>query len=320
MIADVHGRHEEARALLEQALSVAREHEVPRGRILAVGNLAESLHEADEHLEARSFDLEYLALARDYDSPTGQQTAMSALCFGDVLLGDWDEALAIADEQKGAVSALVIARLLWLLVQRGEIDRARRTLEENAGLAHVEDVHGRAMYTLAEAIVLRAEGHPRQAIAAADQVIGIRDRIGVRADAVKLAFVEAVDASFALGDLDRVEELLGEWEQSPFSSRTPFVEAHLVRLNARLAAAREETDAAARGSATATILFRGLSMPFDVALSLLEQGEYLVALNRAAEAEPLFAEARETFHRLQAKPWVARTVQAQDHQQTRAQS
>ena len=38
----------------------------------------------------------------------------------------------------------------------------------------------------------------------------------------------------------------------------------------------------------------------------LEHGEWLAAQGRAEEAEPLFAEAREIFERLEAKPWLER--------------
>ena len=51
-------------------------------------------------------------------------------------------------------------------------------------------------------------------------------------------------------------------------------------------------------------LFRELAFPFYLAVTLLEQGEWLVAEGRRDEAEPLLAEAREIFERLEAKPWL----------------
>jgi hypothetical protein len=39
---------------------------------------------------------------------------------------------------------------------------------------------------------------------------------------------------------------------------------------------------------------------------LLEHGEWLVETGRAGEAEPLLGEARETFERLEAAPWLER--------------
>ena len=47
-------------------------------------------------------------------------------------------------------------------------------------------------------------------------------------------------------------------------------------------------------------------MPFYVAITLLEHGEWLVSQSRADEASPLFDEAREIFERLGAAPWTDR--------------
>ena len=47
-------------------------------------------------------------------------------------------------------------------------------------------------------------------------------------------------------------------------------------------------------------------MPSWLALTLLEQGEWLVEQGRADEAEPLLGEAHEIFERLGARPWLER--------------
>jgi hypothetical protein len=52
-------------------------------------------------------------------------------------------------------------------------------------------------------------------------------------------------------------------------------------------------------------------MPFWLALTLLEHGEWLSAHDSAAESEPLFAEAREIFERLRAHPWLDRLAARQ---------
>jgi hypothetical protein len=46
-----------------------------------------------------------------------------------------------------------------------------------------------------------------------------------------------------------------------------------------------------------------------VAVTRLEHGEWLAGEGRAEEAEPLFAEARELFERLDAKRWLDRIDQ-----------
>ena len=53
-------------------------------------------------------------------------------------------------------------------------------------------------------------------------------------------------------------------------------------------------------------MLRELALPFPLAVTLLEQGEWLLTQDRGDEAQPLLAEARETFERLEATPWIAR--------------
>jgi hypothetical protein len=57
-------------------------------------------------------------------------------------------------------------------------------------------------------------------------------------------------------------------------------------------------------------LFREIASPFYLAVTQLEQGERLVAQRRAGEAEPLLAEAHETFVELGATPWLERLGRA----------
>jgi hypothetical protein len=47
-------------------------------------------------------------------------------------------------------------------------------------------------------------------------------------------------------------------------------------------------------------------MPFPLAVTLLEHGEWLLSELRTDDAKPLLSEARETFERLEAKTWIER--------------
>ena len=53
-------------------------------------------------------------------------------------------------------------------------------------------------------------------------------------------------------------------------------------------------------------MFREFGFVFYLAVTQLEHGEWLVGEGRDAEAEPLLSEARETFERLRATPWLER--------------
>ena len=72
------------------------------------------------------------------------------------------------------------------------------------------------------------------------------------------------------------------------------------------AAAAREPAAAERAFGEAAALFREIEMPFYGAVVLLERVELLASSGRADECEPLLTEARETFERLRAAPWLER--------------
>jgi len=51
-------------------------------------------------------------------------------------------------------------------------------------------------------------------------------------------------------------------------------------------------------------------MPFYLAITLTEHSEWLASEGRVDDAEPMLAEARATFERLEAKPWLERVEAA----------
>jgi hypothetical protein len=166
-------------------------------------------------------------------------------------------------------------------------------------------------YRAAEAVVLRAEGKERQAFAAAEEVLSALVEIRPADQAVKVAFPQALEAALALGERERAEQLLTPIEALPPGRLAPSLRAHAASFRARLAAEDGESRKAEQGFAAAAVTFREFGMPFLLAVTLIEHGEWLLSEDRVAEAEPLLAEARETFERLQAKPWLKRVEAAE---------
>jgi len=78
-----------------------------------------------------------------------------------------------------------------------------------------------------------------------------------------------------------------------------------LRFRARLAG-DDDPAVAERRFGESAALFREIGMPFYLAVVLLEHAELLTRSGRAEECEPLLAEARETFERLRAAPWLER--------------
>jgi predicted ATPase/DNA-binding SARP family transcriptional activator len=310
LLAEKAGSYEESLSLLERALAIGREHNLGRPLLRSLSNLSAEMAARDRHVEARAIDLEGLELSRQRGDRHFEQFFLNNLVTRNSLLGDWATAIAAAQELQGPSLPGGFfgwpEGLPWLEVQRGLVEKARRSLEAHGQLASHDDMQARVTHAFVDAVILRAEGRQRKALTAAEKALAARYTLGVRDTTVKWAFVEAVETALALDDLDRVAELLGEFESFPPSDQTPFLAAHHARFCALLAARRSEDSVVEPGLTRAATVFGELSMPFYVAVTLLEHGEWLAARGHPDHAEPLFAEARETFARLEARPWLER--------------
>lgn len=78
-------------------------------------------------------------------------------------------------------------------------------------------------------------------------------------------------------------------------------------MTVALRGADEEVEARFKGAAG---LFREIAVPFSMAVTLLEYGEWLGDQDRAADAGPLLTEARTVFEGLKARPWIERVDRA----------
>jgi hypothetical protein len=153
-----------------------------------------------------------------------------------------------------------------------------------------EDVQARSGYLFAEGHVLRAEGKPREALSSVERVTA--GSLGVTFLTVKLSLVEAMEAAFALGDSDKLEELLGSVDALRPGDRPRLLEAHAHRF-------RSKMNGDEAGYRAAETLFRELELPFWLAVTLLEHGE-------AVGSEALLVEAQALFADLGATPWLER--------------
>jgi tetratricopeptide (TPR) repeat protein len=193
---------------------------------------------------------------------------------------------------------------------RGNVAEARNLLEIQPDFRQSDDIQSRSGYLYAEARLLRAEGRLQDALAAAESVLALRADLGLSFLSVKLALVEAIDSAFELGDLAKVRELLGIIEELRPGELPPLLNAQGERFRASLAVAEGEAEAAVGGFSRAAAMFRELEMPFWLAVTLLEHGEWLIAQGHGEEAEPLLADAHKIFERLEATPWLERARQA----------
>jgi ATP/maltotriose-dependent transcriptional regulator MalT len=196
------------------------------------------------------------------------------------------------------------------LVAQGRLDEARHLLALHARHETSAGFQERGCYRAAEAVVRRAEGRERQALAAAEEALSMSVGDRPADQTVKIAFPQALEAALALGDRERAERVLETLEALPPGILAPSLRAHAARYRARLAAQDGDRPKAENRFASAAAIFREYGMPFYLAITLTEHGEWLVTEGRASDAEPMLAEARAAFERLEAKPWLERVEAA----------
>jgi tetratricopeptide (TPR) repeat protein len=315
VIAFFRARTEEALALTQRALALALEYELPAAALRAFNNLASLLHARDRGEEAAAELEQGLALARQVGDRQWEQTLLGELSWSLALAGRWPEALACLEQVPEerlveGVGAFLVA-LAEPLVARGAVEDARRLLSLHARHEASADVQERTAYRAARAVVLRAEGKEREALAAAEEALAAIDELGPASQPVKVAFPQALEAALSLGDGARAAQLLERIETLPRGTLAPSLRGHAARFRARLAAGSVDSPKAEAGFAAAAATFREFGMRFWLAVTLLEHGEWLAGEGSVDEAGPLFAEAREIFERLEAKPWVERVAAAE---------
>jgi tetratricopeptide (TPR) repeat protein len=302
-------RLEEARILLEGALARAVADDLPAAAARASNNLAVVFESRDRYAEALAMTARGIEFARRIGDRVWEGQMLAGEVSALVLLGRWNEALERAAELEGTglvrVTELgLLAPLVEIDCRRGQAGQARARLDRLAAALEAEEIQTRSLYALHQAMVVRAEGKSRAALEALElDLAQSLDELGATFLTVKLMLVEALESAFDLGDTTKVEELLETVERLLPGERSPLVAAHAARFRARLTPTPAEAE---REFRRAVELFDDLGVVFWRAVAQLEHAEWLNDQSRAEDAEPLLAQARETFDLLDAKPWVKR--------------
>ena len=305
------GRRQEGLALLRFAVRTAIEHEKPLAGLRASYNLADQLGQFDRYAEAVEAVRDGLAQCRRVGSRYWELSFLGQV-YSFVASGAWDEASAMTaelpidewEQVRAAFSGTPFVHAT-LGVHRGMLDDARRVVDRFQAMESSADLQEQSAYQCAQARLLLAEGDARLALTKAEHAFSEHFNLGFAAETVKEAFVVAGEAALELGDEAKLEELLGGVEALPLGRRTRFLQAHTLRLRARMVCDDDPADAE-RGFGEAVALFREIGMPFYLAVVNLEHAELLTSSGRAEDCGPLLAEAREIFASLRATPWLER--------------
>ena len=217
------------------------------------------------------------------------------------MLGRWDEVLAAREEftpeqiNSGGVVLSLLQAGVEINCHRGELDDARRLYSLFARLDDSTDVQDRSARLAVTAALRRAEGRLEEALEAGAATIETAEILGSSFQGVKHGVVDAFEAALALGNTERATELFAFVDELSPAVRSPYLDAHVLRLRAR-------RDGDAKGLAAVAARFRALNIPFWLAVALVEQAE----VEDGPEVGGLLAEAREIFERLGAAPWLER--------------
>ncbi len=308
------GRPDEALVLLKHALEVALDHDLGGAALRAYNNLCATYGFANRHEEELLMAERGVELARRLGNQRWESQLLACQINPLVNLGRWDEGLQLATDLEGreeqAALATFVQELLFLIpvhVGRGDIDAARSLLAKvkEPIVDDTLDIQLQASLAAAAAIVQLAEGDAKGAFGTAS--VPVEYLLGESGASAQLdAISTALEAAVESDDRSRADQLAARVDRILPGALPPGIRAQTVRYRARRAAADGRAAEAESGFKQATGAFREQQLPFQMAISLTEHGEWLVEQGREAEAQPLLAEAREIFERLRATPWFER--------------
>jgi len=291
-------RRRESNLLVRGALAIALEHDLHDAALRAYNNLIAQYWYESRFREGVDLIDEALEYARRNGERAWEVVFSVGRLGGLDFLGQWDSLLeAAAEVEEYATTEFQRGLLLFTaLVQtrRGDLRGARELLERHRDVAQSGNVEFAAGFEAFDAVVLAAEGRHDEAYRAALRTLD------VAIEAAWWLFFSCAEVACELPDEASARELLRRIESSAAGKRWRSVDAILSVLRARF----PEYDAVAELEA-AERAFSELEAPYFVAVAQAELASRLAASGRTEEAQHLTAEARETFERLRAEPYLA---------------
>ena len=314
LILNSHGRVRESRALLNDALAVAIDHDKPSAALRAHNNLADLDCQDDRYANAQRHIDEGLVLARRVGDRYWEQIFLGFI-YPRFALGQWAAALQSMDELGGwdehirsrtSFTQGFVAFGVAIHMHQGDVAGAERLLTSFAALADSADVQERAEYQTALATMRAATGDLASAREAAEAAIDAAGDLGPDDYRVASSRVIAIDAAVALGDLDGAEALIAASGVDRAGQRRHFKLAQAMRARAALDVARGDSAGVEDARKGAIGLFREIDYPFWTAVMLYEHASWLLDQQRTSDAAPFLVDARLIFEGLGAMPWVER--------------
>ena len=300
-------RPHESGALMREALRIALDHDLTSPALRAYNNLAYLLGLHDHFDEARAVCADGIALARRRGYRNWEWILETNLVEALFHTGEWDRAIEITNALPegarqigfGAFPAEVV---FWIYQYRNELEPAREMAALTASAEDSNDLQVRGIALLVQARLSAAEGRHDDAVRFARAAL--EPLVTYGSPYLNEGVGALVDTALAAGEVGILEEGLSRTDG--VLPTKPTLRAHRARASALLAARAGASDRVEPAFKAAEASFDVARTPFWLAVTRLDHAEWLVGEGRAPEAEPLLAEARETFERLKAVPWLER--------------
>jgi tetratricopeptide (TPR) repeat protein len=289
----------EASGIMEVAVALAEQHDLPAVALRARFNLAAVALERDQFADCVAQVDEALALTRERGDRFWEDRLLMQSVAPLVTLGRWDEAVehaAMIASQHDLNAVGAAAFIVHVAAARGDEDALERcrTLAEGEVDSTYVDQSSTAALALARAALER--GAPAEALARMRPVIGAHS---TAREVIEQGYALAIEAAFTLGDEAAMGELEAMVAVLPPARATTMLRAGRARLAAELAHRRGDGDAAERAEHEAIVLLRSVG-----AQPLL--GRALEERAGRREAPAALDEARAIYTKLGATRWLAR--------------
>jgi predicted ATPase/class 3 adenylate cyclase len=305
-------RPHESRALLNEALRIALDHDLTFEALRAYNNLVIQLDESDESEQMRPIAEEALGLARRRGNRYWEMRLIPHVLWISRNDGDVDAGLALAehlpsDRNEDASIIWTHCMLARIALERADPDLARSWLALNPGPEDEstadKQVRQGALWT--RAIEHECSGELDSALAATEEtlamVVDAGGTLGM-ADLIR----DGATLGVLLGAAERAASLARTISPLPPSAITRPIAAQLHRLQANAAAEAGDHDVAADEYGLALAAARNVGQPYWLAPVLVDYGRWLVDTGRRDDGAPLLDEARMLFERMGAIAWLER--------------
>jgi DNA-binding CsgD family transcriptional regulator/TolA-binding protein len=254
-----------------------------------------------------------LELAERAALDEGDESSLANILLNRTLLecwsGNWSIAAALGDrthELFQLTGISVGASNVWRAyvdAHYGRVDAVRAAALQADG---VGEPIGRMLWERAVGLAELAAGDARAAAPHLAAAVEALAETGFREPAVWRLDGDAVEAALGAADLERAEALVVEFEASAARSQIPWSLAVSARCRALLLAAEGEPEQAAALLEQALVDHERCPMPFELARTLLAQGQVLRRGKKKLQARGALEQAATLFEQLGGAAWAAR--------------